>query len=85
MDEKLKRRIMLFYMAGAVNVLIGGYVLLFGREFLTNEQYMTIVLFFAGFAALDFYFPRMLKKKWAAEQAKHAAQKRALTPQPPQS
>lgn len=84
MDERIRKRITLFYIAGAVNLAIGGYVVLFGRGFLSGEQYYMVAGFFLGFAALDFYFPRLIRKKWLEEQAKHQAQRQATGGQPPQ-
>jgi hypothetical protein len=34
-----------------------------------------LALFFFAFAAVDFWFPRVLKKKWAEAQAKLDAQR----------
>ena len=84
MNEKLKRRITMFYIAGVVNLVIGVYVLVFGHGFLTDQQYFTVVAFFLGFAAVDFIFPRMIKKKWMDDQAKLEAQRQALANKPPQ-
>ena len=78
MDDKLKKRIYMFYAAGVVNLLIGAYVLFFGRSFLPEDKIMLLMLFFLGFAALDFWMPVMMKKKWAAEQAKLEEQRRAM-------
>lgn len=78
MDDKLKKRIYMFYAAGVVNLMIGAYVLFFGRSFLPEDKIMLLMLFFLGFAALDFWMPVMMKKKWAAEQAKLEAQRRAM-------
>ena len=83
MDDKLKKRIIMFYAAGVVNLLIGGYILLFGRSFLPEDKILMLILFFLGFAAVDFIMPNMIKKKWAADQAKLEAQRKALgTSQP---
>ena len=70
MDEKLKRRIVMFYMAGVINLMLGLYVLFQGSGFLEPSKVMTLSLFFFAFAAVDFYFPYAMKKKWRAEQAK---------------
>ncbi len=78
MDDKLKKRIYMFYAAGAVNLLIGVYVLFFGRSFLPEDKITLLILFFLGFAAVDFVMPLMIKKKWAADQAKLEEQRRAL-------
>jgi uncharacterized membrane protein len=84
-DDKLKKRITMFYIAGVVNLVIGVYVLLAGRSFLNEDQFMTVVAFFLGFAALDFYFPEMLKKKWRDDMAKLEEQRRKLNEKPPQA
>lgn len=78
MDDKVKKRIFLFYAAGVVNLLIGTYVLFFGRSFLPEDKILMLILFFLGFAAVDFWMPIMIKKKWAADQAKLEAQRRAM-------
>jgi hypothetical protein len=70
MDEKLKRRIVMFYLAGVINLVLGLYVLIQGRGFLEPSKVMTLSLFFFAFAAVDFYFPYAMKKKWRDEQAK---------------
>ena len=81
MDDKLKKRIYLFYAAGVVNLLIGAYVLFFARGFLPDDKFQIVVLFFLGFAALDFWMPVMIKKKWVADQAKLEEQCKALAAQ----
>lgn len=78
MDDKLKKRIIMFYAAGVVNLVIGGYVLLFGRGFLPDDKITLLLVFFLGFAALDFWMPHMMKKKWARDQAQLEAQRKAL-------
>jgi uncharacterized membrane protein len=70
MDEKLKRRIVMFNLAGIINLVLGLYVLIQGQGFLEPSKIMTLSLFFFAFAALDFYFPYAMKKKWRQEQAK---------------
>ena len=85
MNDKLKKRITMFYIAGVVNLLIGGYILLFGRSFLPADKINLLLLFFMGFAALDFWMPRMIKKKWAEDQKKLEQQHKAQGGQPPHS
>ena len=65
----------MFYAAGVVNLVLGLYVLVEGRAFLPPETARWLVLFFFAFAAVDFWFPRMLKRKW--EEAVAAAQRNA--------
>ncbi len=64
MDPRLKKRIYAFYFAGVVNLVLGLYVLIAGSSFLPRNTVIMMVLFFFGFAAVDFYFPKVLKKKW---------------------
>jgi protein-S-isoprenylcysteine O-methyltransferase Ste14 len=68
-DPRLKKRIMLFYMAGVINVFLGLYVVIEGRNSLPPETVRWLTLFFFAFAAVDFWFPRLLKKKWLEAQA----------------
>lgn len=68
LDPKLKKRIYAFYFAGVVNLILALYVLFAGRSFLPRGTALILVLFFFGFAAVDFYFPKMLKKKWLDQQ-----------------
>lgn len=69
MDEKLKKRIIMFYIGGILNALLGLYVLIEGASFLPPDTARILVLVFLAFAAVDFYFPYMLKRKWLADNA----------------
>jgi len=78
MDERLKKRILMFYLAGVINAFLGLYVAIEGRAFLPPETVRWLALFFFAFAAVDFWFPRVLKKKWREAQATLNAQRQAL-------
>jgi uncharacterized membrane protein YfcA len=80
MDPRLKKRIMLFYLAGVINAFLGLYVVIEGRAFLPPETLRWLALFFFAFAAVDFWFPRMLRKKWEEAQAQLAARRGAAPP-----
>jgi hypothetical protein len=67
MDEKLKKRIITFYIGGVINALLGLYVLMEGTKFLEPDTVRWLSVVFLVFAALDFYFPYAIKKKWMAE------------------
>ena len=75
MDERLKKRILMFYLAGVINAFLGLYVVIEGRAFLPPESVRWLALFFFVFAAVDFWFPRVLKKKWLEAQAKLPAER----------
>ena len=76
MDERLKKKILMFHVAGVINLALGLYVLIAGPGFLPQNTVFWLALFFLAFAALDFWFPRMLRKRWAEMMAKHAEQQR---------
>lgn len=62
-----------FYFAGVVNLVIGLYVLVAGGAHMGQGTALLIGLFFVGFAAVDFYFPRAMRKKWLEDQARMGA------------
>ncbi len=70
MDDRLKKRILMFYMAGAINLMLGLYILFQGHAVMAPGKVMTLTVFFFAFAAVDFYFPYAMKKKWREGQAK---------------
>ena len=69
MDEKLKKRIIAFYVGGVVNTLLGLYVLIEGGKFLAPDTQRWLLSIFFVFAAIDFYFPHALRKMWLADRA----------------
>jgi uncharacterized membrane protein YfcA len=69
-DPRLKKRIAIFYAAGVINAFLGLYVVIEGRAFLPPDTVRWLALFFFAFAAVDFWFPRMLRKKWEEAQAR---------------
>lgn len=72
MDERVKRRMLAFYFAGFVNLVLGLYLLFNGRAFLERGTWLILLSFFFGFAAVDFWFPRVLRRKWLEAQAQLA-------------
>ena len=74
MDKKLRTRIMLFYIGGIINAVLGLYVLIEGLSFLPPDTVRTLAIVFLVFAAVDFYFPYALKKKWFADNARKQGQ-----------
>lgn len=75
MDDKLKKRIYIFMFAGALNLLLGFWVLLMGGDLDPKTRWVMIIFFF-GFAAVDFWFPIALKKKFEQEKAEWERQQR---------
>jgi uncharacterized membrane protein len=74
MDERAKKRIIMFYVGGIINALLGLYVVIEGASFLAPDTVRMLAIIFFVFAAVDFYFPHAIKKKWLAEQAKQGRQ-----------
>jgi len=74
LQKKLKNRMLAFYFAGVVNLVIGLYVLFYGAAHMSRGMALLVALFFLGFAALDFYFPRMMQKRWWEEQSRAGGQ-----------
>jgi hypothetical protein len=74
MDDKLKKRIMTFYIAGVLNALFGLYVLIEGRSFLPPDSVRTMGFIFFAFTAVNFYMPYTIRKKWLADHARRQAQ-----------
>ena len=69
MDPRFRRRITMFYAAGAINAFLGIYVLVEGPAFLDPDTVTWLTIFFIAFAAIDFWFPYQMKKKWEQDQA----------------
>ena len=69
MDAALKKRIMWFYIGGVINGVLGLYVLFQGHTFLEPGTARLLAIIFGLFAAVDFYMPGAIKKKWIADNA----------------
>jgi hypothetical protein len=73
MDDRIRKRILVFYFAGFLNLVLGFYVLLNGRTLVDQGMWYLLLAFFFGFAAVDFWFARNLRRNWAKAQARLAA------------
>ncbi len=82
MDPRLKKRIFMFYLAGVINAMLGLYIVIEAPGFLPSDKITMLALFFFAFAAVDFYFPQAMKKKWREDQEKAA---RARGGEPPKA
>ena len=78
MDDRLKKRIVMFYGAAVINVFLGLYVFIEGSSFLPKDTATWLVIFFLTFAAVDFYMPYAIKKKWEEDQARRRAEQGAM-------
>ena len=75
MDARLKKRMYTFYFAGALNLVLGCWVLIYGGDLDRGARTIMMVFFF-GFAAVDFWFPMQLKKKFMEQQAQFEREQR---------
>jgi len=69
-DARLRKRMYAFYFAGVVNLLLGLYVLFAGAAYMGQGTALLVALFFLAFAAVDFYFPWAMKKRWLEDRAR---------------
>lgn len=63
MNDKIKTRIILFYIGGILNAMLGLYVAFEGPSFLPADQVQLLSLVFLGFTVVNFYMATLLKKK----------------------
>ena len=75
MDDRIKRRIFLFYAFGIFNAFLGIYILIEGAAHLGTETATWAVVLCLTFAAANFYMPYAIKKKWEEDQARFKARK----------
>jgi len=79
-DDKIKNRILAFYFAGFLNLMLGLYVLFNGRALVEQGMWYLLLAFFFGFAVVDFWFARSLRKKRIEAYKQHMAQREAAQP-----
>jgi len=81
MNDKFRNRILAFYFAGFFNLMIGLYVLFNGRSLVSHTTWLIMIIFFFGFAAVDIWFARTLRRRWAEALQEYAAQQRKDQPE----
>jgi drug/metabolite transporter (DMT)-like permease len=64
----LQRRIALFYLLGILNAFLGLYVLIEEVPSVPRTKALWIAAFFLVFAAVNFWFPYAMVRKWRADQ-----------------
>jgi hypothetical protein len=62
----VRRRVMMFYFAAALNLLMGLFVLSAGGGAVDRGKLWLIALIFLAFAALNYYMARVITKRWDA-------------------
>jgi hypothetical protein len=61
---RLRKRILMFYFAAGINMLMALWVLSVGAGKVASDTLWLIVLIFLTFTALNFYMARKLKRQW---------------------
>lgn len=77
MDDKFKTRILLFYFAGFLNLMLGLYVLFNGRAIVDHRTWLILLALFFGFTIVNFWFARTLRQKWIEAYHQYLAQQQA--------
>ena len=78
MPEQLRRRILMFYFAAGINIVMAMWVIsAVGSTEVSGVTLAMICFVFAAFAVVNLYFAKWLKKRW-----EQGAQARAAERQP---
>jgi uncharacterized membrane protein YdjX (TVP38/TMEM64 family) len=62
--ESLRKRILMFYFAAGLNLVMGLFVLSAGGGAASQATIWLIALVFVAFAGLNYYLARVLRKRW---------------------
>ena len=71
MDPKVRRRILMFYFAAGINIVMAMYVVSVGSGYLSGGKLGLLTLVFLGFAFLNFYLAKNLRKRWEEQVRQH--------------
>lgn len=64
--KRLRKRMLMFYFAAGINIVMALWVVSAGRGQIPGGTLAVILLAFVGFAALNFYMARVLRRQWDA-------------------
>ena len=67
MDPRYRRRILMFYFAAGINIVMAMYVVTMGSGQIAGGTLGLITLVFLAFAFVNFYFAKMLKRRFEAQ------------------
>ena len=62
--DRLRRRILMFYFAAGINLVMAIWVLSAGTGKVASSTLWIVVLIFLGFAVLNFRMARTLRRQW---------------------
>ena len=63
---RLRKRMLMFYFAAGINLVMAVWVMSAGAGRVASTTLATVTLIFLGFAGLNFYMARQLRKQWDA-------------------
>ena len=63
--DGIRKRILLFYFAGGINLFMAVYVMSAGAGTVASGTLFTIAGIFIAFAVLNFYVARKLRTRWS--------------------
>jgi len=70
---RLRKRMLMFYFAAGINIVMAVWVISVGAGQVAMSTLAMILALFLGFAALNFYMARVLRKQWDAHVLGQAA------------
>jgi uncharacterized membrane protein len=71
MDPRVRKRILMFYFAAGINIVMAMYVVSVGSGSVSGGTLGLITVVFLGFAVVNFYFAKHLKKRWEQQVRQH--------------
>ena len=71
MDPKVRKRIWMFYFAAGINIVMAMYVVAVGSGYVPGGTLGLITVVFMGFAFLNFYLAKNLRKRWEEQVRQH--------------
>jgi hypothetical protein len=69
--NRLRKRMLMFYFAAGINIVMALWVASAGAGQVPGGTLAAILLAFVGFAGLNFYMARVLKRQWDAHLRQH--------------
>lgn len=73
MPARLRKRMLLFYFAAGLNLVMALWVLSVGSGQVAKGTLSLIMLIFLAFAGLNYYMARLLQKQWIAHLRQQSA------------
>jgi membrane protein implicated in regulation of membrane protease activity len=61
---RLRKRMLMFYFAAGINLVMALWVASVGAGQVAGGTFAMVLLIFLGFAAVNFYMARVLRRQW---------------------